>query len=630
MSTEQPAAPHVPRSSLPVLALGALGVVYGDIGTRPLYALRECFHPAHGIAVSRENVLGILSLIFWALILLISIKYLGFVLRADNRGEGGMFALLALVHRKGDRGRRQWAMVALGMFGAALLYGDGMITPAISVLSAVEGLEVATDIFSPYVVPITIAVLIGVFAIQRRGTAGIGAVFGPITMVWFASLALLGAFSIAKHPAVLAAANPIHAIAFFARNGVAGFLVLGAVCLVITGGEALYADMGHFGRRPIRLAWFVLVLPALLLNYFGQGALLISNPQAADNPFYRLVPAWGLYPMVALATVATCIASQAVISGSFSLTRQAVQLGLLPRVVIIHTSSEQSGQIYTPGINWALMVCTLGLVLGFRESTNLASAYGIAVTGSMLITTLLLFVVQRRLWGWGLVAAAALTALFAILDLSFFSANLVKIGQGGWFPLVAAVVIFTLLSTWKRGRDILTRRLRRASLPVESFVADVAKRLPTRVAGTAVFMNPDPHGTPIALLHNLKHNRVLHEKNVFMAVVTEEVPHVSDQDRVKVEELGEGFWRVIARYGFMQDPDVPAALGLAREHGLDIDPRMATYFLSNNTLLPSKRPGMALWRERIFAFMSRNATRPTQFFRIPPNRVVELGMQVEL
>jgi KUP system potassium uptake protein len=630
MSTEQPAAPHVPRSSLRVLALGALGVVYGDIGTSPLYALRECFHGQHGIAATRDNVLGVLSLVFWALIFLISIKYLVFILRADNRGEGGILALMALVRPERVTRKRHWVLVALGLFGAALLYGDGMITPAISVLAAVEGLEVATHLFDPYVVPITIAILIGLFAIQRHGTGRVGAVFGPVVLLWFVTLAALGISGVARDPAVLAAINPVHAVAFFARNRLAGFLVLGAVFLVVTGGEALYADMGHFGKRPIRLAWFSVVLPALLLNYFGQGALLIQDPQMADNPFYRLAPAWSLYPLVVLATFATCIASQAVISGAFSLTRQAVQLGYCPRVEIVHTSAGEIGQIYIPGINWALMLSTIGLVLGFGESTNLAAAYGIAVTATMVITTLLAYVVERKVWGWRALTAGLLTAAFLIVDLAFFGANVVKIAQGGWFPLLVAAVVFTLLSTWKRGRDILAHRLRRASLPVEAFVADVAKRMPTRVAGTAVFLNPDPQGTPIALLHNLKHNRVLHEKNVFMAVVTEEVPHVSDQGRVKVEELGEGFWRVIARYGFMQDPDVPEALGLAREHGLAIDPRMATYFLSNNTLLPSKRPGMALWRERIFAFMSRNSTRPVQYFRIPPNRVVELGMQVEL
>jgi len=623
--------PHAAPSPLWILALGALGVVYGDIGTSPLYALRECFHGPHAVEPTPANVLGVLSLVFWALIVVISIKYLVFIMRADNRGEGGILALMALVRsEKRVKSKRQWLLVALGLFGAALLYGDGMLTPAISVLSAVEGLEVATLAFKPYVVPITIGILIVLFAIQRRGTGGVGAVFGPITLLWFGVLAVLGTEGILRNPAVLYAINPLHGVAFFVRNGVQGFLVLGGVTLVITGGEALYADMGHFGRRPIRLAWFVIVLPALLLNYFGQGAMLINNPEAAHNPFFRLAPEWALYPLVVLATVAACIASQAVISGAFSLTRQAVQLGFCPRVDIVHTSPGEIGQIYIPSVNWLLMICTIGLVVGFKKSTNLAAAYGIAVTATMVITTMLAFVVERKLWRWSLGLAAAFSTMFLLVDLSFFGANFVKVLQGGWFPLAVAAVIYTFLTTWKRGRDILAVRLARTSLPVETFVTDVGRRLPTRVPGTAVFLNGDSRSTPVALLHNLKHNRVLHETNVFLNVQTLEVPHVDTEDRLRVESLGEGFWRVIARYGFMQDPDVPEALSATGEHGLELDPRMATYFLSRNTLIPSKRPGMAIWRERLFSFMQRNATRATQFFRIPPNRVIELGMQVEI
>lgn len=623
--------PHAGPSPLWFLALGALGVVYGDIGTSPLYSLRECFHGPHAVEPTPANVLGVLSLVFWALIFIISVKYLLFIMRADNRGEGGILALMALVRsEKLRKSKRQWVLVALGLFGAALLYGDGMLTPAISVLSAVEGLEVATTLFQPYVVPITIGILIVLFMIQRHGTRGVGTVFGPVMVLWFVVIAILGVRGIIGNPAVLSAVDPLHGLSFFLRNGMRGFLVLGGVTLVITGGEALYADMGHFGRRPIRIAWFAFVLPALLLNYFGQGAMLINNPAAAPNPFFRLAPEWSLYPLVVLATVAACIASQAVISGAFSLTRQAVQLGYSPRVDIVHTSPGEIGQIYIPSVNWLLMICTIGLVVGFRKSTNLAAAYGIAVTATMVITTLLAFVVERRLWHWSFALAGGLTAAFLFVDLSFFSANFVKVMQGGWFPIVVALVVYTFLATWKRGRDILAVRLARTSLPVETFVSDVGRRVPTRVPGTAVFLNGDANATPVALLHNLKHNRVLHETNVFVNVQTLEMPHVAPEERLTVEPLGVGFWKVIIRYGFMQDPDVPEALSTTRQHGLDLDPRMVTYFLSRNTLVPSKRPGMALWREKLFAFMQRNATRATQFFRIPPNRVVELGMQVEI
>ena len=616
---------------LAVLCLGALGVVYGDIGTSPLYALKECFHGPHAVAVTRGNVLGVLSLIFWSLLLVISVKYLLFVLRADNKGEGGILALMALVwprHEGSKRGR--WVLIAMGLFGAALLYGDGMITPAITVLGALEGLHVATPFFDRAVVPLAIVVLIGLFLIQRRGTAGIGAVFGPVMLVWFATLAILGISQIARDPAVLLAANPVHAFRFFSENAGRGFLTLGAVFLVVTGGEALYADMGHFGRRPIRLAWFGLVLPALLMNYFGQGALLLADPSAAENPFYRMGPSWALYPLVLLATIAASIASQAVISGAFSLTRQAVQLGYSPRLEINHTSAREIGQIYIPSINWALMIGTIGLVLGFRSASNLAAAYGVAVTATMAITTILLFVVARLRWGWGLAQAAILTGLFLIIDLAFFGANIVKVAHGGWFPLFLAAVVFTLMTTWRKGREILNRKLQEDTFPVETFLSSVARNPPIRVPGTAVYMSRTPEGTPIPLLHNLKHNKVLHQRVVFLTILTQEVPHVRRKERVFVESLGEGFFRIVLRYGFMEDPDVPAMLAQIKVPDLELKPGDTTYFLGKETLFATKHPGMAIWREHLFAVMTRNARSATLFFGLPPNRVVELGAQIEI
>ena len=615
------------------LALGALGVVYGDIGTSPLYALREAFHSEHAVPVNHDNILGLLSLVFWALIIIISIKYLLFVMRADNRGEGGILALMALVPPKlRDVQGGRWALLAMGLFGAALLYGDGMITPAISVLSAVEGLHVATPFFDPYVVPITLAILVILFLFQRKGTAGIGAVFGPVMLLWFTTLAVLGLMWSLRQPEVFSAVNPAYAVKFFLHNRWAGFLTLGAVTLVVTGGEALYADMGHFGRRPIQLAWFTMVLPCLLLNYFGQGALLLREPQAAENPFFHMVGdnPWALYPLVGLATMATVIASQAVISGAFSLTRQAVQLGYMPRVAIIHTSEEEIGQIYIPSINWLLMISTIGLVIGFQKSTNLAAAYGVAVTATMAVTTLLADVVARRLWGWSPLIVIPGAIFFLAGDLSLFGANIIKIADGGWFPLAVGLVVYTLLSTWKKGRAILSERLKKGALPFSEFIATVTPTSLPRVPGTAVFMSRDPESTPTALLHNLKHNKVLHEKVVLLTVMTEEFPYVEVDDRVRVEDLGKGFFRVIARYGFLQNPGVSEVIDLIKTKGLDLNVMNTTFFLSRETLIPSKQPGMALWREKLFAVMSRNAQRPTDFFRIPPNRVVELGMQVRL
>jgi KUP system potassium uptake protein len=628
---EKSHAGHPHGKRLALLSLGALGIVYGDIGTSPLYSMRECFHGMHAVPPTHANVLGVLSLIFWALVIIVTLKYHVYVLRADNNGEGGILALMALVRPvlRADK-KRSWFLLGLGLFGAALLYGDGMITPAISVLSAVEGLKVATPFFTPYIVPITIGILIGLFAIQRRGTGGIGAIFGPVMMVWFAIIALLGIFWLVREPSVLAAVNPLHAIRFFLRNGLKGFLVLGGVFLVATGGEALYADMGHFGEMPIQIDWFSIVAPSLLLNYFGQGALLVKNPQASWNPFFHMVPDWALYPMVILATIATVIASQAVISGAFSLTRQAVQLGYLPRVSIIHTSSHEIGQIYIPGVNWILMLATIGLVLGFRSSDNLAAAYGVAVTTTMVITTLLAFVVARRLWHWRLPAALLVTALFLAVDLAFFSANIVKVADGGWFPLVVGVVVFTLMSTWQKGRQTIATELSRGALPFEDFAASLRPGSPIRVPGAAIFMARDEVATPVALLHNLKHNKVLHERVVLLTIHALEIPQVPAKERVRVDDLGKGFFRIVARYGFMENPSVPEVLELARAKGIDLSPMTTTFFLSRETLLSSNKKGLARLRELLFAVMIRNAVRPTDYFRIPPNRVIELGMQVKV
>lgn len=613
------------------LSLLALGVVYGDIGTSPLYALRECFHGPHAIEPTRANVLGVLSLIFWSLILVISIKYLVFVMRADNRGEGGILALTSLATKiqKASRGV-QWWLVALGLFGAALLYGDGMITPAISVLSAVEGLKIATPFFERYVMIITIVILTGLFLIQQYGTAGVGKLFGPVTLVWFIVLATLGVAQIVKSPAVLASINPLYGVDFFLQNGWRGYFILGTVVLVITGGESLYVDLGHFGRRPIRLAWFTIVLPALLLNYFGQGALLIANPDAAENPFYLLAPKSLLYPMVVLATCATVIASQAVISGAFSITRQAIQLGFLPRMRIEHTSATEIGQIYIPAINWALLVACILLVVFFRSSSNLAAAYGIAVITTMTITSMMFAVVARTRWRWSFWAVGALGFMFLAIDLSFFGANIVKVADGGWFPLVAAALVFLLMTTWKKGREVLGARLRAKSVAFEDFVKDLRARPPVRVPGTAVFMYSNPEGVPPALLHNIEHNKVLHERVIIVTVQTKEFSHVRAEERIEVEPRAEGFYRVNLRYGFMDDPDIPAALEQAEEFGLEYRPEETTYFLGRETLIATEREGLSPWRGELFAIMSRNARRATIFFCIPPDRVIEVGSQVEL
>lgn len=622
---------HGPDRRILLLGLSALGVVYGDIGTSPIYALRECFHGSHPFPPTPDNVLGVLSLIFWALMIIISLKYLLFVMRADNHGEGGILALLALLAPWHDRSRKSRLLLFVGLFGAALLYGDGAITPAISVLSAVEGLEIAAPGLKPYVLPITITVLVLLFRFQKRGTSRIGIVFGPIMLLWFATLALLGISWIVRAPEVLAAINPAHAVDFFIQNGWRGFVVLGAVFLVVTGGEALYADMGHFGRFPIRLAWFAMVLPALLLNYFGQGALILRNPGQAQQPFFNLAPGWALYPLVLLATVATVIASQAVISGAFSLTRQAVQLGQCPHVHIIQTSHEEIGQIYIPSVNWLLMIVTISLVLGFGSSSKLAGAYGVAVTTTMVITVLLAFFVAVGTWRWHPVTAGLVAFMFLAVDLAFFGANMLKIESGGWFPLAAGGIIFTLMATWHRGREILAQRLDETKEPLDLFLLRIAAKPPLRVPGTAVFMVKPIPGTPPQLLHHLAHNQVLHEQIVLLSVVTREVPRVTAEKRLEVIRLEQGFYQVIVNYGFMQNPNVPVALRGCESFGLMVNLDTATFYIARETLVPSlRRPGMMLWREKLFSFMTRNALPATDFFRIPPERVVELGIRIEI
>ena len=612
------------------MTLATIGVVYGDIGTSPLYAMRECFFGSHSVPPTHENVLGVLSLIIYSLLLVISVKYIAIVMRADNQGEGGILALTALLPARSGSGPRWPLLVLLGIFGAALLYGDGMITPAITVLGAVEGLKVATPLFEAYVVPIAVAILIGVFAIQRHGTHRVGRLFGPVMVGWFLVIAVLGMVSLVDNPVVLTAVDPRHAFAFFRAHGWHGFAVLGAVFLVVTGGEALYADMGHFGRRPIRLAWFALVLPALLLNYFGQGALLLSHPEAASQPFFLLAPAWALFPLVILATAAAIIASQALISGAFSLTRQAIQLGYCPRLDIEHTSSHEIGQVYVPQVNWALMVSTIAIVIGFGSSTGLAAAYGIAVTLTMVITAVLLHVVATERWRWPPAVAFGVTGVFLTVDLAFFGANALKIAHGGWLPLVIGALLFSLMTTWKRGRQIVADRLAARAVPLEEFMAEVAEGRPARVPGTAVFMTAQPRGTPRALAHNLRYNKVLHEHVITLMVTTHPVPHVPVAEQTSVRRLGNGVFDVVVRYGFMEDPDIPEALAQARAHGLELDAEDVTYFLGRETLIVSPVPGMARWRERLFVLMARNAVRATAFFRLPPERVVELGVQVEI
>jgi len=618
---------------LALLTLGALGVVYGDIGTSPLYALRECFSGSHAMAPTRDNVLGILSLIFWSLILIVSLKYLAIVLRATNKGEGGILALMALAFPRHTPGasQRRALLIGLGVFGAALLYGDGMITPAISVLSAFEGLNVATPAFERIVIPLTIVTLVGLFAAQSRGTGRVGAIFGPIMVLWFVSLAILGVRGVMKSPQVLLSLNPLWGLEFLEHTGWRGFVLLGAVFLAVTGAEALYADVGHFGARPIRLAWFCIVLPGLFLNYLGQGALVLHEPKSIENPFYLLAPHWALYLLVGLSTAATVIASQALISGAFSLTVQAIQLGYLPRMAVKHTSSRERGQIYIPHVNWALMLACSGLVLGFQSSSNMAAAYGIAVTLTMLSTTVLFYFAARRLWGWDALRALLVCSLFLVVESAFFSANLLKVFSGGWVPLVMGLVIFLLMATWKKGRQLVWARLRPASMPLEMFLDSIeSSQKLSRVPGTALFMTANPEGTPIALLHNLKHNKVLHERNIILTILTDEVPQVSPDKRIETEKLGSGFHRLIAHYGFMEEPNVPELLAVAALDSEHVDLNRTTFFLSRETVVPNKSVAMARWRQWLFALMSRNAQSASSFYRIPANRVVELGMQVEI
>ena len=614
------------------LVVMAAGVVFGDIGTSPLYAIKECVDPGHGVDPTRANLFGLLSLVFWSLTMVVTVKYLTFIMKADNRGEGGILALLALVPPRRDGRSKGIGLVAgLVIFGAALLYGDGVITPAISVLSAVEGLSVATTRLTPAVIPLTVAILIGLFAVQKRGTASIGGIFGPIMLLWFFTIAVLGLWQVVHFPAVLGAVHPIHAIRFFARHGHQGFLVLGSVVLVITGGEALYADMGHFGRRPIRVAWFALVMPALLLNYFGQAACVLRNPAAASNPFFSLVPAVLLYPMVLLATAATVIASQALISGAYSLTRQAVQLGFFPRVTIVHTSGTSEGQIFVPEVNVALAIACVWLVLSFKESTALAAAYGIAVTGTMGITSIVYFVVLTRSWKWPLWKALPLVGLFLSFDLPFFAANALKFFHGGWFPIAVAVCLFTVMTTWKSGRAALGQTLADRMLPIDMFVADIDNHRPYRVPGLAVFMSSNPTGVPIVLLHYWKHNHVLHETVVLLAIMSEPIPEVPATDRIEGKDLGRGLFQVTAHYGFMQTPKVPEVMRQAAERfRIPYAPDRTSYFLGRETLLTSGESAMFRWRKTLFSFVSRNARSATQYFGIPADRVVELGMQINL
>jgi KUP system potassium uptake protein len=592
--------------------------------------MRECFFGSHSVPATHDNVLGVLSLIIYSLLLVISVKYIAIVMRADNEGEGGILALTALLPERTDSRGRWSVLVLMGIFGAALLYGDGMITPAITVLGAVEGLKVATPLFESYVVPVAVVILIGVFAIQKHGTHRVGRFFGPIMVAWFAVIAMLGIVWLAREPVVLTAIDPRHAVSFFREHGWHGFAVLGAVFLVVTGGEALYADMGHFGKRPIRVAWFTLVLPALLLNYFGQGALLLTNPAAAEQPFFLLAPGWALFPLVGLATAAAIIASQALISGAFSLTQQAIQLGYCPRLDIEHTSHSEMGQVYVPQVNWALMISTIVIVIGFGSSTALAAAYGIAVTLTMVITAVLLQVVATERWKWSPVVASTVTGIFLTIDLAFFGANVLKITHGGWLPLVIGGLLFTLMTTWKTGRKVVAARLTARAVPIEDFLLRVVESRPARVPGTAVFMTAQPRGTPPALAHNLRYNKVLHEHVITLMVTTQPVPHVPANQQVSVRELGHGVFHMAVRYGFMEDPNVPEAIVRARGQGLELDEDDVTYFLGRETLIVTKSPGMAMWRERLFVLMARNAVRATTFFRLPPERVVELGVQVEL
>ncbi|HEX7815262.1 potassium transporter Kup [Dyella sp.] len=627
----QPDASQDTKRRLAALAAGAIGVVFGDIGTSPLYTMKEVLS-THGMTVTPETVMGVLSLVFWALIIVVSLKYVIFVMRADNKGEGGIMALMALAQRSmGNSSRARWILAVFGIFGAALFYGDGVITPAISVLGAVEGVELAAPALSSYVVPICLVIMVLLFALQRHGTAKVGALFAPIMCVWFLVVAILGARQIIEHPHVLMSVNPIYAVRFILAHELQAFIALGGVVLALTGAEALYADMGHFGKKPIRLAWFFFVLPSLLLNYFGQGALLIHNPKAIDSPFYMLVPDALLYPAIGLATAAAVIASQAVISGAFSMTREAISLGYAPRMRVVHTSREMSGQIFVPWINGLLLVLVLAAVIGFKSSENLGAAYGIAVTGTMTMTTLLALVVARKQWKWNWFTVVVAGAFLLTIDLSFFGANALKIAHGGWFPLVLGVVVFVMMTTWRRGRELVVREIKQSGLALEPFIDNIHEHPPLRVPGTAVFLTANLNAVPHALLHNLKHNKVLHERNVLLTVDMLETPVADAEERIDIQPLNGEFYCLTLRFGFAEDPNIPLALTQCSREGLPFEMMDTTFFLSReNIVADERRPGMALWRDKLFAFMARNAMPATAFFQIPGNRLIELGAQVEI
>lgn len=620
-----------PHHKLGALTIGAIGVVFGDIGTSPLYALKESFHPNHGIPINEATVFGILSVMFWAMMALVTVKYLAFMMRADNKGEGGILALTALAQRCFRKGtRRHWWVVALGMFGAAMFYGDAIITPAMSVLSAVEGLQIVTPALETYVLPISIGIMVALFTIQRHGTAAVGRYFGPTMIIWFVVIASLGVFQIAKHPSILLALNPWYSWQFFIEYKVAAWITLGAVVLCVTGGEALYADMGHFGRKPIRVSWFALVWPALLLNYLGQGALILADAETIRNPFYLMAPNWALIPLIALATAATIIASQAVISGAFSLTKQAIQLGYLPRFKIEYTNEREAGQIYVPFINWGLLLGIIVLVIIFKNSTNLAAAYGIAVMLTMTIDTLLLWIVMIYIWKWNRLFAGTLVVGILANDFMFLSATLTKIAEGGWFPLAIGATMFTIMSTWRRGREIVRRKVNDGAMPMKLFVDSISISDTPRVQGTGIFMTTNPDGVPNALLHNLKHNKVLHGRVIVLSIVIEDIPRVPKEDYIWIDNLGHGFYTITAHYGFKETPNIPTMLQDCQLQAIHFDMMDTSFFVNRETLIATPGGGMALWREHLFVWMSHLATKASDYFRIPTNRVVELGTQVEI
>lgn len=619
------------KTSLTGLTLAAIGIVYGDIGTSPLYTMKEVFSAEHGLPLTEANIFGVVSLILWGLFIIVAVKYVTLILRADNRGEGGIMALTALaLESVGKSSRWQFLLLILGLFGAALFYGDGVITPAISVLSAIEGLEVATPAFNPYVVPITLVVLIGLYSVQSKGTAGIGKWFGPIMLIWFFALAAMGLYNIIRSPVILGALNPWHAVRFLMEYRWLAFLALGAVVLAFTGAEALYADMGHFGSKPIRVAWFMIVFPALGLNYLGQGALLLTNPAAVSNPFYQQLGAWSVYPLVVLSAVATVIASQATISGTFSMTKQAISLGLLPRMNIVHTSSNEIGQIYIPAVNWLQLAVVIAAVVGFSSSSNLASAYGIAVTGTMLVTSLLTFFVIRYGWKLNPLLCFVATGFFLTIDFAFFSANVLKIIHGGWFPLVLGITMFTVMVTWKRGRELVFENLKKHAIPLEDFLSSLFISLPTRVAGTAIFLRGEADGVPHALLHNLSHNKIIHDRVVFLTLHNKEIPWVPMADRIKITDLSHECYQIDVNYGFKDEPDIPKVLEQCAAQGLKFEPMETSYFIARQTIISRPGSGMAFWREMLFVAMSRNASDAADYYQIPPNRVIEVGSQVEI